>query len=600
MPSPLLSQAFELYHAQQFERAEVLLRQLLRRSPMDTDAMGLLAMTLTVLHRLDEAEHFYQRVLAMHPTDNMRRNLGHLYCMRNQTAKALEQFELSVKMNPGAVEGHKGVGVCALAEKRYGLAMDAAQRAHAMAPNDPETVSLLAGAQLNTFRTQECIATLRAGLALGSPGPAMIQQYLMTLHYAPDVPASAIAEAHRTLGPMAVAPASDDPAALALAADGWQPPKPGPADAQRCLRVGVLSSDLNRHVVAGFLAPLLEHIDRRRIEFVLFNAGRHDDTTDYLARLAAGGYDVSKADDATLVASLRRERLDVLIETNGWTNGHRLSAVARRAAPLQMNYLGYPDTTGVPAVDCRLVDGLTDPPGVADVLATERLVRIEGCFVCFTPLFSAAPVVEPPAGRPPTFGSFANGWKLNDALFSLWARVLRAVPGSRLALKNMGTGMPEVLERWLGVFEREGIDRSRILTLPWAVGAQDHLEAYGEVDIALDTFPYHGTTTTCDALFMGVPVVTLVGDTHHSRVGRSLLTHAGPGCAAWIADTPDEYVRIAAGLAADVANLRRSRAGLRERVRASRLMDGPAFATAFEAAVRGAWQGVCARAQEAR
>ena len=590
-----------MYHAQQFDRAEVVLRQVLRRSPGDADAMGVLAMTLTVLNRLDEAEHFYQRVLATSPSESMRRNLGHLYCMRNQTAKALEQFEMSLKMNPGSLEGLKGLGACALAEKRYAVALDAAQRAHAMAPHDGETVSLLAGAQLNTFRTQECIATLRAGLALGNPACAMIQQYLMTLHYAPDASARVIADAHRELGPRAVVPSAGDPdAAAAIAADRWTPPKPGQADAERCLRVGILSSDLNRHVVAGFLVSLLEGIDRQRVEFVLFNSGRHDDTTDYLARLTGAGYDVGAADDATLLATLRRERLDVLIETNGWTNGHRLPAVARRAAPVQMTYLGYPDTTGVPTMDHRLVDALTDPPGAADGLATEKLARIDGCFVCYTPIFSEAKIVEMPADRPPTFGSFANGWKLNDPLFALWARVLKGAPGSRLAIKNMGTGMPDVLDRWLAVFEREGVDRSRIITLGWAAGAKDHLEAYNEIDIALDTYPYHGTTTTCDALFMGVPVVTLVGQTHHARVGSSLLSHSGDGCAEWIARTPEEYVRIASGLAASVATVRSGRAALRERFLASRVTDGRAFAAAFERAVRAAWRGACGVVQESR
>ncbi len=588
MPSPAVQHAAALYRAQRFAEAEAALRQALRRAPADADALGILGMTLTVLGRIDEAEHCFLRVIALRPTDAMRCNLGHLYCMRQRYDLALQQFEAAAALNPRSAAAWKGAGVCAMATKHMERALECARQAMTLGPADHEAVSLLAGAQLNNFLTQACADTLRAGVRAGAVvqvSPSMVQQHLMTLHYAHDAGPDEIAAAHRRWGPVGAAFAGPAP-------PPWPGPGPGPADAERVLRVGVLSSDLNRHVVANFLTPLLENSDPARLRFALFNTGKHDDTTDYLGARAGEGYDVGAADDAALLAALRGQRLDVLLECNGWTNGHRLGVVAQRAAPLQATFLGYPDTTGVPNIDVRFVDALTDPPGPADTRATEALVRLGGCFVCFAPLFTGATALAPAAERPPAFGSFANGWKLNEPLLQLWARVLMAVPSSRLVLKNMGTQLPSALERWRACFERHGVERTRVVALDWSAGSKDHLEAYHGVDIALDTFPYHGTTTTCDALFMGVPTVSLIGETHHARVGLSLLTHAGRPD--WLAHSADEYVAIAAGLAARVADLRAGRAALRASFLASRVCDGRAYAAAFEAALRGAWRRVCA------
>lgn len=481
MAAPAVQRAHALYTAQRFEEAEALLRQHLRRAPADADALGVLAMTLTVLNRLDEAEHYYLRVLSARPSDNMHRNLAHLYSMQGQTAKALEQFERSLGLNPASPEGWKGVAACALAERRFDRALEATERARALAPPNAEMEMLMASALLNSFRVHECLATLRSAIARLPDEPLMIQLYLMVLHYDPTATPAMIAEAHRTLAARA--------AASGGGADGWQPPPVSPAHADKRLRVGILSSDLNRHVVAGFLAPLLAHIDRARVEFILFNTGTRDETTDHLADLAPGGFHVAAADPDTLLKALRDARLDVLIETNGWTTGHRMGVVARGAARVQATYLGYPDTTGVPPVGYRLVDALTDPSPEADTRATERLVRLDGCFVCFRPLFSAATLEPPPPDHPPTFGSFANAWKINEPLLDLWARVLARAPAARLVLKNRATESPGVLARWRERFARAGVNPDRIGVMDWAIGSKDHLESYNHIDVALDTFP---------------------------------------------------------------------------------------------------------------
>ena len=262
---------------------------------------------------------------------------------------------------------------------------------------------------------------------------------------------------------------------------------------------------------------------------------------------------------------------------------------------MQVTYLGYPDTTGMTAMDCRLTDGHADPPGMTEHLYCEELVRLPGCAWCYRPPEEAPAVGELPAvvAGHVTFGSFHVIAKITDAMLALWARLLTKVPGSRLVPKNAALGESSVCERVLGVLQKEGIAPERVELLGWTRTLAEHLGAFGAVDIALDTYPYHGTTTTCEALWMGVPVVTLAGGTHVSRVGASLLKNAG--LPELIAAYADEYVEIAVKLAADIPRLSALRATLRERMSGSVLVDALRFARNMEEACRKMWREWCAK-----
>jgi predicted O-linked N-acetylglucosamine transferase (SPINDLY family) len=286
-----------------------------------------------------------------------------------------------------------------------------------------------------------------------------------------------------------------------------------------------------------------------------------------------------------MVEAIRRARPDILIDLGGLTGPARVVAMAHRIAPVQATYLGYPNTSAVPNIDWRLVDALTDPvePSAdgsrADDLATERLLRIKGCFVCYRPPDDAPPVAVRGADGPVAFGSFNTSHKISPQCVQLWARVLRRVPGSMLVLKRREFADPWIAGQFIQAFGREGVEAPRLRFLGKTPAVAEHLAAYAEVDIALDTYPYHGTTTTCEALWMGVPVVSLIGNTHASRVGHSLLNAAGLGRLA--ATTPEQFEEIAAALAADRAALGTMRASLRPQVSASSLCDGPNFAARF-------------------
>jgi predicted O-linked N-acetylglucosamine transferase (SPINDLY family) len=321
------------------------------------------------------------------------------------------------------------------------------------------------------------------------------------------------------------------------------------------------------------------------VELVAFSGAPRAWADGVTARLRAGcrrWHEVGAMDDATLDALIRTERIDVLLELAGHTTGHRLAAIARKPAPVIVTAIGYPDTTGVPAIDLRLVDSITDPPG-SDSLCTERPLRIDPCFLCYTPPIEAPEPAMPPAETPITFGSFNNIAKVVPSTVALWSRALRAVPDSRLLLKSIGLDDPSIRTLVAERFAREGIDPSRIDLRDAGLDRGSHLALYGQVHVALDPTPYNGTTTTCEALWMGVPVVTLQGHRHASRVSSSLLTACG--CVDWIARDADSFTRIAAKLAADRESLARIRASLRGAMRASPLLDAPAYAQRLFAAL---------------
>ena len=289
------------------------------------------------------------------------------------------------------------------------------------------------------------------------------------------------------------------------------------------------------------------------------------------------------------------ERIDILIELNGHTLGHRLHALQLRPAPLQATYMGYPNTTGLRTIDLRLVDAVTDPPG-SEAFHSERLVRLPGCFLCYTPVDEVqqrvgagfVPALRRTEDDLPVFCCFNAAHKMNDVTIALWSRVLGAVPAARMLVKSRGASGPFSAEGLRGRFTAHGVAPERIDIASFTHSTAEHLNTYAGADIQLDTHPYNGTTTTCESLLMGVPVITLTGDRHVSRVSSSLLSAVGlPELAA-----PDEegFVRTAAALAGDVPRLRTLQQGLPQRVRGSILCDAPRFGRVFGEALREAWR----------
>jgi predicted O-linked N-acetylglucosamine transferase (SPINDLY family) len=556
------------------QEAEGHLETAARQDPGDPEAPLHLGILRRDAGRPAEAEACFRRALALAPGWPVALGfLGNLLAATGRPGEALPLLAAASEASPASPEPHHNLAKALDAAGRLSEAMDRYARALALRPDFVEARTNLSVLQAGTGLVAEGLAGFREALAQAPDRWPTRSAYLYHLHHDPDLDPGALLAEHRRWS--SAAPPG--------------PPAPSPPGA--VLRVGFSSPDFRRHSCAYFLEPLLANLDPARVEvFAYADLAARDEVTERIAARCARFLDTTALDDEALAARIREDRLDILVDLAGHTADNRLPVFARRAAPVQATWLGYPGTTGVEAMDFRFTDAVADPPG-AEAHHSERLLRLP-VFLCYggdpaAPL----PAAPPSAGRGTvTYGSFNNLPKLNDRTLRLWARVLAATPGSRLLLKgHRAFDDAGVRARTLARLEAAGIDPAAVELARLDPGYEAHLARYAGVDVALDPFPYHGTTTTCEALWMGVPVVVLEGDRHASRVGCSLLRAAG--FPEWIAGDEDAYVALAARLAADEDGRVRLRRELRAAVAASPLCDGAAFARAFEAALRSAAAG---------
>ena len=405
----------------------------------------------------------------------------------------------------------------------------------------------------------------------------------MYLNYGSGQTRESLRSAHRDFGQLFEA-------ALPMLGQGYNDRS---FDLERKLRIGFVSPDFRGHSVTYFTRPFFEAFDRERFDVIGYaHVAKQDNVTSDLRELATDWRDVVGWSDQKLAAEIRSDRIDILIDLAGLTRDTRLLAFTARPAPVQMTYIGYPNTTGLPQIDYRITDGIADPDD-ADDDYTETLIRLPGCFLCYAPI-TQAPDLEPgPCEHRDyvTFGSFNNFAKINPNVLDLWADVLRAVPNSKLLLKATASKDPTAQGVIRNGLAEKGIEQERVKFADYRKTPMSHLAIYNDVDIALDTFPYNGTTTTCEALWMGVPVITLRGDRHASRVGASLLSAVG--FPAGIAESPEEYVATAKLMADHKGILKTTRRTLRDTMYRSPLCNQEAHARTLEEAFRATWNIWC-------
>jgi protein O-GlcNAc transferase len=492
---------------------------------------------------------------------------------------AASAFAAVLAVDPGNADAALNLGVVLQEQGDPAGAVTVLAEAVRRHPRSARVRVNLGNALKRLGRPDQAEGHFREAVALLPDDDAVWGARLLCSLYLPDRTPDEVLALHRTWG-------RRHPARPA--------PPPADPDPERVLRVGYLSPDLREHPVASFLLPILAHHDRSRVHATCYaNVARPDAVTGRLKALCPAWHDVRGLTDAQVAAQVRADRIDILMDLGGHTAASRLTVLAHRPAPLQGIYLGYPATTGLEAVDFRLTDAVADPPGT-ERWYTERLVRIDGAFCCFVPPEGAPDPGPSPAATAGhvTFGSQSNPVKLNDGVLALWAEVLAAVPDARLLLAGGGYASAAVRGRFLDAFTRGGVAARVDFSPEAALPKTDFLARYRRMDVSLDSFPYAGHTTTCESLWMGVPVITLAGAWYIQRVGASLLTAAG--LSEWIAGDPAQYVARAAALARDVGRLAELRATLRPRVAASPLMDGRGFTARLEAALRDLWRGACA------
>lgn len=577
---PVLKNALDDARTGKLAAAIANVRRIVQRQSTNLPALQVLAVLLMQDGQREQAVHHLSRAVQINPQSAaLRGSYANALLAAGKAREAVEQLRKAVELRPDYAEAWVGLSTAQLQVPDADGAIAAAKKGLELRPGWPEAMNNLALSYGLAGRYDEMTEAAERG-HLASPEHSKLHSlHLMTLNYG-EKPSAAIAAAHREFGELHPAGPGSKPART-------------DANPERPLRIGWMSSDLRTHSVAFFAAPLFEHLPPGFESHVLSLFHSQDDpVTKRLKRHTRAWEEVSLLDDLALDRRIRELRIDVLVDLQGHTAANRLCALVNKPAPLIITAIGYPNTTGVPAVDDRLVDSITDPPG-SEALVTERPMRLDPCFLCYQPA-PEAPDPQMPSG-PITFGSFNTPSKIGDRTIALWRGALEATAGSRLLLKATDLKEPAMRGRLMERLVRAGIDAGRVEILPGTVTIREHLAMYSRVHIALDTSPYNGTTTTCEAMWMGVPVVCLLGDRHVARVSASLVSVVGK--AEWVAKSNQEYAEIAARLAGDLGALAGLRRSLRSTMNASPLCDGPGYAQRFYAAVRERWREWCAANQ---
>lgn len=556
--------------------AEAQLLAATRLDPKLVDAWMGLGVTYRVLGKIPEAIACYERVTILQPMHaEAHDNIGGLKADTQGLAAGIPHFRQALAADPKHAAAWCNLGLALLGIDQFEEALASFDRALKANATLVQAQVGRALAYQQSYRLDQALQEYRGALASQPNHYEAHSGYLLTLNYRDDLDRSSLFQEH-----LAFAAAAESGAKPEVFHSSLQP--------DRRLRVAFLSPDLRAHSVAYFLEPLLRHLDPAQFEILLYHDHfKVDAMSERLHGLARGWRNFVGQLNDVVEKTIRQDAPDIIVDLAGHTGLNRLPLLARRLAPVQISYLGYPNTTGLAAMDFRFVDAVTDPTDEDQRFHTEQLVRFSTCAWSYEPPASA-PLPRLADKGQITFGSFNNPAKLSPTTLRLWARVLDAVPCSRLLLK--GQGLDDALAR--SVIETKlreaGLDLARVQLLGRTSVLASHLELYHSVDVALDAFPYHGTTTTCEALWMGVPVVTLLGDRHASRVGASVLSAVGHS--EWIASSPDHYVTIAAGLAGDAEHRARLRHQLRDDLRKSVLFDHAGQAARFGAALRACWR----------
>ncbi len=559
-------------------------RRVLAVQPASPGALINLGNALTRLGRLDEAVPVFERAGVLQP-DSLEARFGLASALsslgHNQRAATLYREIEQIRPDFPGLQVNFG-----LAQMKLGRCDEAIahyDRAITLNPDDymahNNRGNALRSQQLNT----EAIASFRRALAIKPDHARAHSNLLLTLNYGESSQALIYQESLRF------------EACQAAALTAERRTYPNSREPQRVLKVGYVSADFRRHSVAYFLKGLLATHDRERVQAWCYsNVERADTVTAEFKALADQWRSITGLPDSAVADQVRDDSIDILVDLGGHTGGNRLLMFARKPAPVQVTWLGYPNTTGLKAMDYRLTDPIADPPGEADALHTEKLLRLPGGFLCYRPgaaLAGAGPATPVREAGAMTFGSFNTLSKVTSDVIRVWSEILQRVPKSRLLLKSETLIEEGTRARFIAAFAAQGVTPERIELAPWIESYGEHMALYSRVDVALDPFPYNGTTTTCEALWMGVPVISLRGNRHAGRVGASILHHAG--LTEWIAESEADYIALATASAADRPALKGLRATIIERVRASALTDQAHFTTEMECAYRRMWVAWC-------
>ena len=641
--------AVQLHRAGRLRKASIIYDLILQAEPNNSDALHLKGLVAHQSGKQETASILINRAIELSPNVAMyHNNLGATYLAMNMPHEAIVECEKALALQPDYPDTFYVMGKALLAEERPDEAVSLIERLLQHKPDFIDAYTTLAEILCRQGKADEALARCRKALSAYPDNPALLCNVGIALralgrvdetiaHYERVVALKPeFAQAHNNLGnalatqgrteeaitqyqrAVTLDPSYADSNSSLLMALNYIPrydaatvylehlkfarryeapltasikPHGNDRSFDRRLRVGYVSSDFREHAVACFVEPVLRQHDRDRFQvFCYSNHHTEDEVTRRIQTNIEGWRSIIRLSDEQAAQQIRDDKIDILVDLNGHTGDNRLLIFARKPAPIQVTWVGYPNTTGLSTMDYRITDAYADPIGLTDDYYTEKIIRLPGSFSCFQPPQDCPEVADLPARHNGyvTFGSFNNLAKVTPEVIALWARVLKAIPRSRLVIKYMALNEQARQQAVRRAFFAHGILDEQLSLLGHSSSKRDHLAQYNSIDIGLDPFPYNGSTTTCDALWMGVPIVTLAGKTHVSRVGVSQLTNLG--MTELICHAPEEYVATAVRLAADLDHLGALRKQLRARMTASPLVDAQRFTNNLEKAYLAMWK----------
>jgi predicted O-linked N-acetylglucosamine transferase (SPINDLY family) len=557
----------------------------LQLNPNFADAHNNLGTVLQGKRYLDEAMTCYQKALQLNPNfADAYFNLGTAFRVKGQMDEAIACYRKALQLNPNFVEAYNNLGVDFKERGELREALTYFQRVLELSPQFVEAYNNIGSILGDQGKIEDAERYYRHALQMKPDFSVCYSNLLLSMNYSPRHDNRTLYLEHLNFAKQFA-----DPLSFSI------PPHTNERIPLRRLRIGYVSPDFRRHSVNYFIEPVLAAHDREQFEvFCYSDVISPDEVTKHVQTYPLQWRDIVGMSDEQVSGLVRSDKIDILVDLAGHTGNNRMLLFARKPAPVQVSWLGYPNTTGLAAVDYRIVDNYTDPPGMTDQFYTEKLSRMPECFLCYQPEQDSPEIGPLPSQQKGfiTFGSFNIISKITPEAVALWSRILKTVPNSTLLLKARSLFDKGTREYLGGLFMHQGIPEDRLTFMFHTESYQQHLGLYNEIDIGLDTFPYNGTTTTCEALWMGVPVVTLAGDRHASRVGASLLSAIG--LSELIAKTDEEYLETAVALAHDIDRLQSLRERLRDRMKQSPLINAERFTVNLENCLREMWQQYCA------
>ena len=566
------------------DEAIVCFSQALIVKPDDAMIQNNLGNTLKVKGKLKEAITSYRQAITVNPNYALAHyNLGNVLREQGELDEATNSYRQALKIKPDYIEAYNNLGNTLMDLGNLSKAVASFNQALKKKPDYADAHYNLGNALMDLGKLNEAAACYRQVLKFKPNNIQAHSNLLFCLNYMSDISQKDIYIESLHWNTRYERFNQEDTLIFenSLRED-------------RRLKIGYVSPDFRKHSVAFFIEPILKTHNRKKAEiFCYANVEKPDPTTQRLRTMADHWFSTVGMEYDTIAARINNDKIDILVDLAGHTNKNILPVFARKPAPIQVNWLGYPNTTGLKAMDYRFTDLVADPESKSDKLHSEKLIRLKHGFLCYQPE-SVTPKVGPlPSDKQSyiTFGSFNNLTKVTHEVVKAWAKVLHSVPNSRLLLKSKQFMDDEVRASFLKLFAHEGIRGKRIEMFPRVPNPADHLGLYSRVDIGLDPFPYNGTTTTCEALWMGVPVVTLLGTRHAGRVGASILHRVGLD--ELIAPSIVDYIELARMLTLDRKRLKKIRFSLRDRMQKSELMNRELFTSHLEDVYQQIWLQYC-------